>query len=217
MTEILLLSNAAFFLCQKVEGCLHCTAKHDPGQQQVWLTPLYWCPGATHPFGYRAGIILAQRYENMCKRSIEWCVVALSWNRWICWLVGVCVVPCPLMCKMRERARRNLLCHPHTGHLHYGSVWDSTGWLDWNSIQMDRQSPASHISSSMINKSRAHEQRQPGGTEPLGAADLSGTPFISVTAHHPHQPETTVFTYTWWPQVAREDPFTVFNSRLIQL
>lgn len=127
----------------------------------------------------------------------------------------VCVVPCPLMCNMHELARRNPLCLK-TGHLHCASVWDSTVWLDWNSMQMDRQSSASHISSSPINNSRAREQRQPGGTEPLGASDLSATLFIRVTAHHPHQPENTVFTYTWWPQVAAEDnAFTVFNARLI--
>lgn len=33
-------------------------------------------------------------------------------------------------------------------------AWDSTGWLDWNTIQMDRQSPSFRLSSSLINNSR---------------------------------------------------------------
>lgn len=105
----------------------------------------------------------------------------------------VCVAPCPWMCYMHQLACRNLLCLK-TGHLHCASVWDSTGWLDWISLQMDRQSPVSHISSSLINNSRAQQQRQPGGTEPLRAADLSATPFISVTGHH-HQSENGVYIH----------------------
>lgn len=85
----------------------------------------------------------------------------IDWRVW--------VVPCPLRCNMHELLRRNVLFFKNTV-VHV--VWVCVGqyWMTWLERHADgRQSPASHISSSLKNNHRAQEQRQPGGDGSSGS------------------------------------------------